>query len=243
MKNGIKNHGFIAGFLSFLLFLALTCGDANAATTQTLGTGSAVTSIDRIATFDSLDYTHNGTSLSSYTENYLLISTSGDSLSGWGPSVQPYFNPFHIPLDPATQAFYFPEAGTTEWVTIQTTDNSKIFGVEFLYGNGWTTGDIYGVPWGIDNAWVTWQTLNGGTVVSSGQIGPDPMLSVGTIIGFYDPAGFDQLLLRCNAPNQADPTIQALALDNLRVQLIPEPASVTLIGAGLLFARLRRRQS
>ncbi len=78
----------------------------NAATIQTLDAGSAVTVIDRSATFDVLNYTHNGTPLSDYREASLRISTEGDSWSGGGPAVQPYFNPFHpMPSDPATRPF------------------------------------------------------------------------------------------------------------------------------------------
>jgi hypothetical protein len=199
--------------------LAILSLPAIGSTHQTLGPGSAVATIDRAATFDLLDYLHNGTSISDYVENGLFVGTSGDSLSGWGPSVQPYFNPFHLPLDPATQAFYYPDGGSLEWVTIETTDSTKLYGVEFLYGNGWTTGDITGVPWGNDRAYVEWQTLNGGTVVSSGQIGPNPTLQLGSIIGFYDPDGFDQLQVRCRIDNSVDPNLQALALDDLHVQL------------------------
>lgn len=193
----------------------------NAETIQTQGSGSAVTSIDRSATFDSLDYLNNGTPLSDYIEDSLMISTEGDSLSGWGPTVQPYFNPFHLPLDPATQAFYFPEAGNAGWVTIETSDSEKIFGVEFLYGNGWTTGDIYGVPWGNEMGYVEWQTLNGGSVVSSGQIGPNPILALATVLGFYDMDGFDQLQVKCRIENSYPPDWQALALDDVQVQITP----------------------
>ncbi|MBI3658705.1 MAG: hypothetical protein HY232_20110 [Acidobacteria bacterium] len=195
-----------------------------AATIATRWAGSAVTSIDRSATFDGLDYIHNGTSISDYTEDSLFIGTDGDSFSGRGPAFPPYFNPFHIPMDPATQAFYFPDEGNRDWVTIQTTDSQKIIAVEFLYGNGWTTGDIYGVPWGNDNAFVEWQTLNDGVVVSSGQVGPNPLLPVGTILGFYDPDGFDQLLMKCRIAGSVIPELQALAMDNLQVQLSETPA-------------------
>jgi hypothetical protein len=182
-----------------------------------------VTVIDRSATFDGLDYTHNGTPLSDYTEGLLFISTDGDSTAGWGPAVQPFFNPFHLPIDPATQAFFFADWGNTAWVTIRAADTRKVFGVEFLYGNGWTTGDIYGVPWGNSSAWVDWQTMAGSTVVSSGQIGAEQTLAVGTVIGFYDPAGFDQLMVRCKAANSSPPDFQELAIDDVHVQLSAGP--------------------
>lgn len=214
------------------------------ATVQTFGSGSAVTSADRILTFNGLDYLHNGTPLSGYLENEVYVRVSGDSLAGWGPGVQPYFNPFHTALDPATQAFYFPDGGSYEWTSIQTSDSKSIYALEFLYGNGWTTGDIYGVPWGNSNAYLDWRTLKGGNVVSSGTVGPDPQLAVGTVLGFYDGNGFDELQLRCMISTSADPNLQALALDDLKIQTtaVPEPATIGLgLSIMVLLARSRRR--
>lgn len=189
-----------------------------ASTTQTIGEGSAVLRTDHRVSFGGLDYLHNGSPLSDYRESGIFVRTSGDSFSGWGPGHTPAFNPFHIPMDPATQAFYFPDGGTNDWVLVETAAGSRMFALEFRYGNGWTTGDIYGVPWGNDLAWLAWRTYRGNTLVSQGQVGPNPLMPVGTIIGFYDPDGFDRIEMRCHAPNQADPTLQALALDDLSVQ-------------------------
>lgn len=194
-------------------------GDAAAATVTSTGAGSSVSSIDRSATFDRLDWTHNGTPLSDYTEGLLFIGTDGDSTVGWGPSVIPPFNPFHLPMDPATQAFFFPDFGNTTQATIRTTDQKRIYAIEFLYGNGWTTGDIYGVPWGDNLGWLVWETLRGTAVVSSGQIGPNPSLPVGTIVGWYDPEGFDELHVKCVVENPTPPNFQELALDDVHVQL------------------------
>lgn len=218
-------------------------GYAGATTITSTGAGSAVTSIDRSATFDRLDWTHNGTPLSDYTEGLLFVSTDGDSTVGWGPSVVPAFNPFHLPMDPATQAFFFPDFGNTVPVVIRTTDRKLIFAIEFLYGNGWTTGDIYGVPWGNNFGWLEWQTLKGTTVVSSGQIGPNPQLPVGTIVGWYDPDGFDELHVKCVVTNPSPPNFQELAIDDVHVQLtaigaysVADAARALEIAAGLDYA-------
>jgi hypothetical protein len=186
-------------------------GQAAAQTIQTYGAGSAVTWTDRLATFDSI--TQSGIPLSDYTENSLFIGANADSLIGYevfgGANPSPYF----YCLDGGSMG-----GGADSWVTIYTTDSAKIYAVEFLYGNSWTNG---GGGWGNNDAWVTWQTLNGSTVASSGQAGPYGGLYVGGIIGFYDPNGFDTLQVKCNVPNQADPNIQALAMDDLHVQLGP----------------------
>ena len=190
---------------------------ASAETTQTIGAGSAVVSIDRAATFDPLIV--NGTPLSDYTEDRLVIATEGDSWVGDGyPTV---FDPFHGAND-TDHAFYFPYGGSPDWVRIHTTDSKPIFGIEFMYGNGWTTGDPYGqYPWGNHDAVVEWQTWANGALVSSGLIGVSPILEMGTIVGFYDPVGIDELWVKCTISNSYPPDYQALALDNLHVQLCP----------------------
>jgi hypothetical protein len=206
--------------ISIILGVCLCVSSALAETTPTLGDGSAVSLIARQATFDGLTYLHNGTSLSDYTEHQLFIGTSGDSWVGAGPTSPPFFNPFHLGLDPATQAFYFPYEGSTEWTVIRATDSRLIFGLEFLYGNGWTTGDIYGVPWGNSTAFLEWKTFRQGALVSTGVQGLNQMLMVGTVVGFCDPDGFDQLQVRCRIANSFDPNLQALALDDLKVQFV-----------------------
>ena len=198
-----------------------------AETVQTIGAGSAVNSIDRSANFDPLAV--NGTSLSSYTEGGLVIGVDGDSWVGDGVTD---FDPFHG-ANGTDRTFHFPLDGSPGWVTFETTDLTKIVGLEFMYGNGWTTGDIYGpYPWGNHDAIVEWQSWNNGSMVSSGTIGVAPILEMGTILGFHDPAGFDQLLVRCTIATSGNPDWQALAIDNLHVQL-PEPSTCVLLGGGL----------
>ena len=199
-----------------VLGVSFAFGDRVAGETiQTEGEGAAVTSIDRSATFDTLTIDRD-IPLSDYTEGGLFIGMNGDS---WTKTAPAEFDPFGG-ANP-DRAFYATYDGATGWTVIRTTDSRKIFGIEFLYGNAWTTGDIYVHPWGNSNAWVEWQTLDGATVVSSGQIGPP--LQVGTVIGFRDASGFDELWLKCQIANQADPNLQALAMDNLHVQITSVP--------------------
>jgi hypothetical protein len=222
---------------------------ARAETVETRGAGSAVTSIDRSATFDSLTFGMD-IPLSDYTEAGLFIGMNGDS---WTK------NPSAPDLDPfggtnPSRAFFATYDGAkgngpadpNSWTIIRTTDSRKITGVEFTYGNTWTTGG--NPPWGDDLAFVEWQTKNGGTVVSSGIDG-DPAVSIlplGTILGFRDPAGFDELWVRSRIATSFDPNVQALALDNLSVQLlVPEPSTLVLLfgvaAAGLPGYVWRRR--
>jgi len=235
-----------------------------AETTQTWGSGSAVVAIDRFDNFDLLDFFGTGTNLETYQSSGpsvgLSVTTIGRSFYGdneWGYMfVQgAYFNPFHLigpnPVGesyrPVGGGFYVPEEGgsigNTDWVTIATTDAQKIYGVEFLYGNAWSTGQVP-YRWGSNAGALEWKTLIGGSLVSSGSVFP---VMVGTVLGFSDPAGFDELLVRSTFPgNPTDPNLQELALDNLVVQLtpVPEPSSLLmllggLLAAGLFFRRLR----
>ncbi len=203
---------------------------ANAQTIQSIGAGSAVTSIDRSADFDALIV--NGTPLSDYTEGGLLIQVDGDSWVGDG---SPPFDPFHGANVP-DRAFYYPYGGSLGWTIIETTDSLPILALEFMYGNGWTTGDPFGTyPWGNNAAWVEWQTWSAGLMVSAGVVGVGPMLEMGTILGFYDASGFDQLFVRCRIANSYDPNLQALALDDLHVQLaVLAPCPADLDGDGFV---------
>ena len=224
---GSSLAGFVVTGLAFQLFAGL----GHATTIQTEGAGSAVTSIDRAATFDSLT-SSNAVNLDTYQEGGLSITTASTS---WGedPALA-QMDPFHG-ANGADRAFYAMANGSDTWVTIRTTDAQKIFGVEFMYGNTWTTGDIFGqYPWGNHDAVLVWQTLDqNDNVISSGSVGGGPLLEMGTIVGFYDPDGFASLQVQSTMPNQ---TIQALALDNLNVQLqpVPEPSTLLLLGTGLL---------
>jgi len=217
-------------------------GRANGETIQTLGAGSAVTSIARSATFDALTST-NVVHLDTYSEGGLSITTSGDSWAAdWeSPGWADRLDPFHLP-NWTDRAFYAIAWGNNDWVTIQTTpDSLGISGLEFMYGNTWTTGDIYGqYPWGNQNAIVEWQTWVGDTMVSSGTVGDAQILALGTILGFNDPGGFERLLVRSTIANSGDPNLQAIALDNVHVQLVPEPSTFVLLGGVLsLLATIR----
>ena len=219
--------------LSRPIVISVTClvclARLQAATVQTLGAGSAVSSVDRAAAFDSLTAT-NTMELNNYTEGGLSVTT-GSQAWGADPPMSARLDPFHGAGAP-DRAFFAFANGTPEWVIIQTTNRARMHAVEFLYGNNWTTGDIYGqYPWGNNFAYVEWQTLNNGLLVSSGQIGPNPMLPVGTVIGFYDPAGFDQLQVKCMIANSSPTNYQAIALDNLMVQLTNRPPAPVIYGS------------
>ena len=198
----------------------------NAATITTQGPGSAVSTIDHSATFDTLT-ANNTVNMNTYTEGGLLISTSGES---WGsdPNLSFALDPFQG-LGPPDHGFYAVAWGNNDWVTIQTTNLALMYGVEFMYGNGWSPG-LAGYTWGNPNAVLDWQTYTNGNLSSFGTIGPPGTLQMATIVGFYDPAGFDQLLVRATIATAGSPPAQDIALDNLHVMLTNRPPAPDIWG-------------
>ncbi len=206
--------------VSLLVVMALGSPIVTRAQTVTsVGGGTAVLSVDRSTSFHALDV--DGIPLTDFQDGGLLVTTEGDSYVGVGLTIP--FDPFHGASN-GDAAFYFPftnGGGNHDWVTIQTTDGLRIYGVEFMYGNGWTTGQIYGpYPWGNNAAVLEWQTWNGPTLSWSGVLGAGPILDMGTIVGFSDISGFDRLRLRCTIATSGDTAYQALAMDSLRVSLV-----------------------
>ncbi len=204
-----------------LLAILTVLHNARAATSQTLSSGSAVSVADRSATFDSLTAT-NTMELGAYSEGGLYITTGNQS---WGadPPMAAKLDPFHGATAP-DRGFFCVAWDNPEWTSIRTTNMAVMHAVEFVYGNGWTTGDIYGqYPWGNNAAILRWQTWRNGALVSSGSVGDTSLLPVGTVVGFYDAVGFDELTMKAIMLSAADTNSNALALDNVRVQLTNRP--------------------
>jgi hypothetical protein len=80
-----------------------------------------------------------------------------------------------------------------------------------------------------------WITLNNGNQTGSGTVAS---LAKGTVVGWSDPSGFDELLVAAHNFS-VDTVFNAIALDNLEVQLapagpaVPEPAGLTLAVIGM----------
>ncbi len=200
-----------------------------AATIQTLGPGSAVSISERVAAFDSLTAT-NTMELGNYSEGGLCITTGNQS---WGadPPLAAKLDPFHVATGP-DRGFFCVAWDNPDWTSIRTTNMAVMHAVEFTYGNAWTTGDVYGqYPWGNNAALLLWQTWLSGSVVCSGTVGDTGMLPVGTVVGFYDSAGFDELTMKAIMLTAADTNSNALALDNVVVQLTKLPPAPVISAA------------
>ncbi len=195
-------------------------------TVQTFGSGSVVSVADRVATFDVLTST-NTIELGGYSEGGLSITTGSQAWGADPPYMLAALHPFGGVGEP-NLAFFGMAYGTSEWVTIQTVSQSTMYAVELMYGNTWS---LNGTSWGNNQGYVEWQTLNQGLVISSGQVGPNPILPLATILGFFDSAGFDQLQVKCRIANSSPPTDQAIALDNVVVQLSNRPPAPIIFGS------------
>jgi hypothetical protein len=200
-----------------------------AAASPIFSSSSVVTATDRSATFDSV--TSNGIDLSSYSEDSLFVTVNDTNYQG--------FSSFS-PGDTRTTGFHYGSGGNQEYVSIRGTDNAVFNAIDFLIGNGngGTTQEV------------RWETYLLGALTGSGT---ESSIGRGSIVGWLDSSGFDEL--RVAAGIWTDPGFgnsQSVSLDNVRVQLatelatVSEPSIIALFAAGLLglrFARRRKVQS
>ncbi|MGB5539877.1 MAG: hypothetical protein WBO37_07305 [Gammaproteobacteria bacterium] len=200
-----------------LVCLSMGTAVAEAVTVSSIGAGSAVSSIDRSANFDSI--TTNGISFTPYSEGTLTINTPGSSVIG--------FNVFAdtSPGSVQTDKYYY-ASGNNGHVTITTSDGIDMFGVEFRVGHGFL---------GVVDTSVIWEAYSNNVLTGSGQFNT----TRGSVIGWSDIAGFDELRVGANTTgsgyaNFGEP--QAIAIDDLNVQIsaVPLPAAVWLFGSGIL---------
>ena len=130
-----------------ILIPLVSCSTSLAATTQTIGAGSAVVSAERVATFDSLN--SSGIDLSAYSEDNLDITVDDTTFVG--------FDAFG---DGTTSQFHYGTSGNSSYVTIKASDASPIRALEAKVGHGWAV---------VIDLNIYWETWLGGVLVSSGQ--------------------------------------------------------------------------
>jgi hypothetical protein len=195
-----------------------------AAAAPIFSSSSVVTVTDRSATFDSL--TSNGIDLSSYSEDSLFVTVNDTTYQGFSA-----FNPG----DTRTTGFHYGSGGNMEYISIRGTDNAVFNAIDLLLGNG-NSGSTQSVRW---------ETYLLGALTGSGI---ESSIGRGSIVGWFDSSGFDELRVASAAWN--DPGFgnhNTAVLDNVRVQLalvtVSEPSIIALFAAGLLgvgFARRRK---
>lgn len=204
---------------------------AKAGVITTLGGGSAVTSANAAANFNTLI---NGSSLASYTENGLSVTIPTPDFVSFDPT-NGNGDPDGAFLIGGSNGGFFYANGKIDPVIIQLVGGGKMSGVEFDVGNGVGTTQTF----------LAYITNDGSGVVS--------VLS-GSVIGFSDPAGLSFLNVGAYgslATAQAELSQglagadgNSLALDNLREQTVtsaaPEPGTGFLLVIALIVALLSR---
>jgi hypothetical protein len=189
----------------------------------------AVPSADLAATFDSLA---TGDPLDAYQEDNLQFSIPGAvDLGGLSPAPAGF-----------SGGFFYPFGGSSNPLTITTTNGATLYGIQFDLGSGFHSETSAG-----DTLRIAYELLSGATVIASGSFDATQTAD-GYLLGFSDDSGFSSLVIsNCQEDPCTVDSLNAIAIDNVTADtspsssVTPEPASILLFGTGLLlFAGILR---
>jgi hypothetical protein len=199
------------------LFLGFAAS-SSAAVIQTFGTGSAVSVVEASAEFEDIaslgvSYTEDGID---FTRVNISTDNNGCGFAGCVGQAGLYL----------FTGNYFYGSGQG-YISIEATGGNFFTGLEFMSGTGF---------FAFGNSVAHWEAYRLGVLVGSGTFDGLPRA-----VGFSDASGFDEL--RYWDEQQG---FHAPAIDNVTAQYtqqVPEPASLLLLGAGVVGVarRIRRR--
>ena len=210
--------------LALALSTATLTTAAHAVLVFSNGTGSAVAAATNVATFTGVS---TGTDLSAYREAGLSVTVPSTAYTAFDPTYGNAGSGF-------SGGFFYPLNEPSQATLIARADGTPLQAVEFTVGDGYGSTTAFGRYFGV----------KGGTVYSTGTFSA----LAGSTVGLADPFGFDALYIGVY-DTAADANVatvtskQAGALDNLRVQAVPEPATLGMVALGLTGLVRRRRRA
>lgn len=197
-----------------------------------IATAGVIASLDLAPSYTDMRASFQANTLlaNDYVENGLLFKYSGiGSNAGCGfEGVNCYDAPEE--LSPAFSGNYMATSGNNAYISVRRADGEDFYGIQFAAGSGYA--NLHGY----------WQAYKDSVLTGAGNFSvPSP--DAGTVLSLHDWQGFDEVRYFAFSSANRTSGFSAAAIDEVMVD-VPEPASLLLVGVGLLtLAGLRRRES